>query len=455
VPDFHLTPGSPAIDAGTLDWDPREDYEGNSRPRGLGVDIGAYESGEELTEWIIDNGDPDTEGHGTWIKSGAPEPWGGTSLYAKTAGAEYLWSAVLPTPGSYEVFVWWTAWPSRITAVPYTVRHVFGSTSLSFDQRAGGGQWHSLGVFSFDRRAQVSVRSLGEGSTCADAVRIRRVDGPPTQPPIVIDDGSYGVSYAVSYNTSFTGSWQISGAPDPWGMRSLYSKQIGAEYRFEVRFHEAGTWEVFLWWTSYPGRSSSVPIVIDEPTGTSTLHVNQLVGGGQWHSLGVYSFEEAAEVRVRSLGGSSTCADALKLVRVPGPPPPLPPQTVIVNDGDPGTSFTGTWLASEGIEPWGGQSLYSKQKGAEYRFPATLPAPGQYEVFLWWTTFSSRLPDVLVTIETASGEKQVYVNQRQDGGRWNSVGIYDFTAQGAVRLRSWEGGTTCADAVSFIPRESP
>lgn len=40
--DFHLKPGSPAIDAG---WDigPSEDFDGTPVPQGKAPDIGAYE----------------------------------------------------------------------------------------------------------------------------------------------------------------------------------------------------------------------------------------------------------------------------------------------------------------------------------------------------------------------------------------------------------------------------
>jgi len=45
--DYHLQAGSACIDAGTTANAPTEDMEGNPRPMGSGVDMGAYESGGE------------------------------------------------------------------------------------------------------------------------------------------------------------------------------------------------------------------------------------------------------------------------------------------------------------------------------------------------------------------------------------------------------------------------
>jgi len=44
--DYRLSSKSPAIDAGTTASAPRKDLKGNTRPRGHGIDIGAYESNE-------------------------------------------------------------------------------------------------------------------------------------------------------------------------------------------------------------------------------------------------------------------------------------------------------------------------------------------------------------------------------------------------------------------------
>ena len=41
--DFHLLPGSPALDSGSSDGAPDRDFDGTLRPQGTGYDIGAYE----------------------------------------------------------------------------------------------------------------------------------------------------------------------------------------------------------------------------------------------------------------------------------------------------------------------------------------------------------------------------------------------------------------------------
>jgi len=43
--DFHLQPGSPAIDTGIADGAPSTDFDGHGRPYGAGFDIGAFEYG--------------------------------------------------------------------------------------------------------------------------------------------------------------------------------------------------------------------------------------------------------------------------------------------------------------------------------------------------------------------------------------------------------------------------
>ena len=41
--DLHLSPSSPCVDTGTATGAPDHDLDGNPRPAGAGVDMGAYE----------------------------------------------------------------------------------------------------------------------------------------------------------------------------------------------------------------------------------------------------------------------------------------------------------------------------------------------------------------------------------------------------------------------------
>ena len=75
-PDFHINPDSPCIDAGTAEEAPVFDIEGNRRPCGAGIDIGAYEycdqDGDDIQDYAdncpldsnIDQLDSDRDGTG-------------------------------------------------------------------------------------------------------------------------------------------------------------------------------------------------------------------------------------------------------------------------------------------------------------------------------------------------------------------------------------------------------
>ncbi|MBC8231637.1 hypothetical protein H8E77_18970, partial [bacterium] len=51
--DFHLTVDSPCIDTGTLEGSPEFDFEGDPRPQGDGVDMGADEYSDAVTRVFI------------------------------------------------------------------------------------------------------------------------------------------------------------------------------------------------------------------------------------------------------------------------------------------------------------------------------------------------------------------------------------------------------------------
>ena len=79
----------------------------------------------------------------------------------------------------------------------------------------------------------------------------------------------------------------------------------------------------------------------------------------------------------------------------------------IIDNGDPGTSYTGTWSVSGGEEPWdpadsSATSLWSRN-GDTYTWTFTPTDSGYHEFSMWWTAYSSRSDNVPVIINYWGG----------------------------------------------------
>jgi hypothetical protein len=136
------------------------------------------------TEVILDNGEAGTSYTGTWYVSGVPGPYGADSLYSVSYGGVYTYDLALSQSGSYEVYLWWTAFDGRQPAVPVTVTYAGGTDSFTVDQQQNGSQWNLVGTYNFTTSATIAITSLnGTYSTCADAVRLVRVGDAVNQAP--------------------------------------------------------------------------------------------------------------------------------------------------------------------------------------------------------------------------------------------------------------------------------
>ena len=126
---------------------------------------------------------------------------------------------------------------------------------------------------------------------------------------------------------------------------------------------------------------------------------------------------------------------------------------IIIDNGGTGTSSTGTWNLSNGSNYYGSKSLYSSQAGSNYTYQAS--ADGSYDVLLWWTQLPSRDPSVPVRIYAGGTHLDtLYINQKEEGGRWNYLGTYQFNGNARIVVESEDGNSTCADAVKISPASS-
>lgn len=125
---------------------------------------------------------------------------------------------------------------------------------------------------------------------------------------------------------------------------------------------------------------------------------------------------------------------------------------IIIDNGDPNTSSTGSWEISSGSNPYGINSVYTTEDNATYAFEAVVN--GAYEVSLWWTNWYNRCFSVPVEIwNKTTLLDTVYVNQRTGAGQWNAIGTGKYTFDGTAKIKiihnQGEICSTCADAVRF------
>jgi hypothetical protein len=377
-----------------------------------------------IHEAIIDNGDPGTSSTGSWKDSSGSNYYGSISLCSQVSGSTYSFETAIN--GTNQVSMWWTYHPSRNTQVPVQIYD--GNQLLDVvyvNQLQNGGQWNVLGTYNFTGTARVVVMvDSNDYSSCADAVKFDSDE-------VVIDNGDPG--------TSSTGSWKNSSGPNYYGSVSLCSQISGSTYSFETTIN--GTSQISMWWTYHPSRSTEVPVQIyDGNQLLDVVYINQLQNGGQWNVLGTYNFTGLARVVVMADSNDySSCADAVK----------FDCNEVVIDNGDLGTSSTGSWGNSSGPNYYGSISLYSQTSGSTYSFETAIN--GTSQVSMWWTYHPSRNTQVPVRIYDGDQLLDVvYVNQLQNGGQWNVLGTYKFTGTAKVVIVSDSNEySACADAVKF------
>jgi hypothetical protein len=178
--------------------------------------------------------------------------------------------------------------------------------TVTVNQRTNPSQWNLLGIYTLGANTDVTITSLGGGSTSADAVRFTPVS---LLTELVMDNDDPVATGA--------GSWRTSGGANPYGSRSVWSRDIGDTFTYEVPL--TGTFTIQGWWTEWPSRYDQVPIEIwDGGTLLTTIDVNQLADGGQWNTLTTQTFAGSVKIVVVSeTTASSTNADAIRLVPVP------------------------------------------------------------------------------------------------------------------------------------------
>jgi len=327
------------------------------------------------------------------------------SLYSNEVNATYTFEAELV--GSYEVSLWWTYWSNRCTNVPVEIYD--GETLLDtveVNHRTNSSQWNVLGTYTFNGTARVVIISEGGCTTGADAVRF--LSAFPHEPPeldYIEIEGPHQFVNESSSTQYFCRAYYTDGAN-----RLVDPESCEVDCTEYAEITRAGELETFD---------------VDEDQQCQIT----------------MTYTEGDITRTAAVG--TTIKDFVA------------PTEFFIDNGDPGTTSTGTWRISAGSNPYDVNSLYSRGVLATYTYETELY--GSYQVSLWWTYALSRCTNV--PVEIYDGETLldiVEVNQKANGGKWNPLGTYVFSGTARVVIVSESSDcSTNADAVKFLSALPP
>ena len=418
---------------------------------------------------VADNLDPNTSATGVWSDSTGASGYFGPNFQTNDAGtgAEvFTWTLDVPQAGQYEVFARWTAHSNRASDAPYTIHHASGSTTVTIDQKTGGGVFTHLGTFQLAPGAnhRVELSDNANGRVAADAVAMLPVGAQPNRaywaPEVAqsrgfevyakwraytdyATDATYTVHHAGgSTQKSFNqrqngGTWMPLGTFtfDPGGGHrvEITDQANGVVVADAVRLDPtdapnaavwtptvatAGDYRVYAWWRADSNRASNAPYTIHHAGGSTTVVVDQSTGGSRWNLLGTFALAPGGGHRVEltDLGvNGRIVADAVAFAPVDAEP----------NQAD---------------------------------WDLAAPIRDRYEVYARWVAHGTRASDATYRVAHEGGETSVVVNQKASGSKWNLLGIFDLAAgAGEVRLSGDANGRVSADAVRMVgqPRTTP
>jgi len=152
-------------------------------------------------------------------------------------------------------------------------------------------------------------------------------------------------------NNTSTGTWTSTANDDVSFMNDLQYASAGsnATFTFNATIPTSGTYEVFIFYSSYSIHATNAPINISTNTFNNVYSVDMTTLGGKWISLDQLNFTagENVQVSISALGANGfVIADGVRFSRVPQG------ESVSIT-GLPGSTFSTTPISLSG-NPTGG-----------------------------------------------------------------------------------------------------
>ena len=127
--------------------------------------------------------------------------------------------------------------------------------------------------------------------------------------------------------------------------------------------------------------------------------------------------------------------------------------TLIDNSTTASVTITGTWPTATAVKGYQGSNYLSHAAGSADTFAWKVNNTDSFRVYARWTAATDRATNATYTVIHTGGQTNIQVNQQINGGQWNYLGTYSFTAGAAhkVALAANASGVVVADAIKLLP----
>jgi hypothetical protein len=139
-----------------------------------------------------------------------------------------------------------------------------------------------------------------------------------------------------------------------------------------------------------------------------------------------------------------------------GPAATVSADELVADDASSGVQITGSWAVTSSSAGFFGDGYRFHVAGdggnrVRWPFPGS-GAAASYEVFARWTSGPNRASNATYVVTHAAGSTPVTVDQRSNGGAWQSLGSFRFApgADQGVSLSDKANGVVVADAIRWV-----
>ncbi|WP_442512185.1 beta strand repeat-containing protein [Novipirellula sp. SH528] len=356
-------------------------------------------------------------------------------LYANAGGAGRLvYTPTIPSDGSYEVFVNYTGGSSRASNAAYEVVSQNGTSVVRVDQRTGGGEYQSLGMFNFlvGTSGSVTLRaSDADGFVVGDAVQFIRVGSTTGAPTATLADPIAG---ALIVETAINGQNYIDVT---FASTSRSGLDVDSIMDSQQEFTLTGAGAVGVTVSGTPISNSGATYRYATSNDFSPGAVDAVFAAGTFADL-------SGNANIDSIASFVVTEDLQ--------------EEVIVDNSGPGFTLndpSSRFFNSTSVGGFVGSNYLAAQTGstATATWTPTLANSGQqYQVYVRYTSHELRATNATYVVTHNGGTTTVVVDQTSGGGTWVLLGSFALSnGSASVQLLTQDANQhVVADAVRFV-----